>query len=364
MKKQIKKVAIVIPSLVVGGAENMVAQLASAIDKTRFNVQLLVMSERKGTPIDKKVQDENVKVIYFQKPQGFSFWTLLKVYKHLNYFRPDIIHTNLSACSYVIPWALINGVKIIHTIHNIPCKEAIPKILKVLLRLLYKLKKVVPVAISDIIANETISYYNLKSAEVETIYNPVDLSLYDVESKNSKEDEYVKFVNVARFTKVKNQATLVEAISIISKKYKNIKMLLIGDGELRAEVEAMVDNYNLKDVITFTGNISNVYEKLKQSDIFVLSSHYEGLPLSILEAMAAGLPIIATNVGGVPDVVTDNGILVEDNNLSQLVEAMVKLIENKELRLRMGEASRKNVMRFDIKEIANQYQKLYEKYAL
>ena len=98
--------------------------------------------------------------------------------------------------------------------------------------------------------------------------------------------------------------------------------------------------------------------------MFVLSSNYEGLPLVILEAMAAGLPIISTNVGGVKDIVTDNGILVEPNCQEALSKAIMSLADDVKLRLQMGRRSYDNVQQFDSKQIADGYIDLYQKYAI
>lgn len=95
---------------------------------------------------------------------------------------------------------------------------------------------------------------------------------------------------------------------------------MVGDGELKQNIEYRIKKYNIDDKVVLVGNVSNVNYYLSNADIFVLSSDYEGLPLSILEAMASGLPIISTNVGGVADIVTNNGILVSAKDKVGLVK--------------------------------------------
>ena len=111
------------------------------------------------------------------------------------------------------------------------------------------------------------------------------------------------------------------------------------------------------------GNVSNVNYYLSNADIFVLSSDYEGLPLSILEAMASGLPIISTNVGGVADIVTNNGILVSAKDKVGLVKAMKELASNHKLRYELGCNSLCNSQKYDSQEFIKQYENLYLKYA-
>ena len=102
---------------------------------------------------------------------------------------------------------------------------------------------------------------------------------------------------------------------------------------------------------------------LCNADIFVMSSLYEGVPLSILEAMAAGLPVVSTDVGGIKDIVTDNGILVPSEDSLAMEEAILKLINNPSLREEKGKKSLLNVQKYDVKNIAEQYTKLYMKYS-
>ena len=97
---------------------------------------------------------------------------------------------------------------------------------------------------------------------------------------------------------------------------------------------------------------------LFSSDVFVLPSTYEGLPLTLLEAMAAGLPIIATAVGGAPDIVNDNGILIQPGKKEELISAMIKLSEDSDLRNKMGEIAKKEAQKYDISEITLQYEEL------
>ena len=114
--------------------------------------------------------------------------------------------------------------------------------------------------------------------------------------------------------------------------------------------------------MTFLGSVSDVPERLAAADVFVLSSDYEGLPLSGLEAMASGLPIIATEVGGMADIVTDNGILVEKGDAKALGEAMIKIASDRSLMESYSRKSFENVRRYDVAHFVKQYESLYEKY--
>lgn len=354
------RVVIVVPSLVVGGAENMVAQLVSNINKEDFNVRLIVMSDNIGTNIDLIVKKAGVDVVYLGKKLGFSLKALQDISKKLTDFQPDIIHTHLSSWVYVFFWSLIHHIKIVHTIHSMPIREC-TGIARKLIRALYKRRRIVPVAISEIIMEQTAVQYNLPVYYIETIYNPVNVGKFSIASRRKVRDG-ITFVNVARFSELKNQSFLVEAFSRVLKELPTAHLVLVGDGELRAQVETKVMELHLEEFISFTGLIPNVVDILMQSDIFVLPSRFEGLPLSILEAMAAGLPVIATSVGGVPDIVKGNGILIDEGDIKGLTKAMLKLAEDERLRRAMSKVAINEVKKYDISEVTLQYERLYAKY--
>lgn len=356
-----KRIAIVVLSLGVGGAENMVAQLAANIDKNKFAVYVISMHSPEGTIIEEKFAENRINVRFLNHDTAPNVKALFKIYRELNKIQPDIVHTHLSAFIYTLPWIFLNRKKILHTIHNRPIYEFSHKLRRII-KALYRMNKAIPIAISDTIAKEVKDVYKIKEDRIEVIYNPVDISIYNKNSINKKNSADVTFINVARFTSIKNQSLLIDAFSKVREQIKNVKLILVGDGELRNAVEKKVIQNGLSEVVEFTGNVQNVAEKLRLSDIFILPSRYEGLPLTILEAMAAGLPIIATNVGGVPDIVKDNGVLFKDNDLNGLVAAMLKLTQDSRLRAEMGEQSVKDVEKFDVKSIAGQYQLLYERY--
>lgn len=355
------KVAIIIPTLGTGGAENMVAQLAASINRDLFKIHLLVVSAPSGSVVENQIKNTDIEVTYFYKGLGFNFNTLIKIYKYLNQFCPDIIHTHLSACIYAAPWAVLKKKPILHTVHNRPVYEA-QGVIRRLLKNLYRKNLAVPIAISDIIARETAELYGLNPYIVETIYNPVDVARFSSRHHRKKIHTGVVFVNVARFSQQKNHVGLIDAFNQVLKSKPNIKLVLIGDGELRKEIEERVKSFGLSDRIEFTGNVLDIPERLANADIFVLPSQYEGLPLTILEAMAMGLPVVATAVGGVPDIVKGNGLLVKAGDTNELAEAMINLVDNEELRKAMGKIAIADVQKFDILEVTLQYEQLYEKY--
>lgn len=353
------KVAVILPSFDIGGTENMVAQLATYIDKSRFQLHVISLRGYMNTPVQKMIEASGVDVTYCDrtKKNDIKVWT--KVYRMLLKFNPDIIHSNMYPFLYTIPYLLTHKVKLLHTIHNKPVNEFLDKYKKVI-RILYKMDKAIPVAISHTVEKEMKELYQLK--RIERVYNPVDLKRFNSDRTAISINE-VEFITVGRLMKQKNQALLFRAFADACQRISNIKLSILGDGELKNDLVALAKELNVINNITFYGNVSNVEWYLAKADVFVLSSDYEGLPLSILEAMASGLPIVATDVGGVVDIVTDNGFLINKGDQVELANRIVELAKSDNKRIKLGTNSKNNSKEYDSHKFATKYQDLYEKYS-
>ena len=354
------RVAIVLPSFDVGGTENMVANLVSYIDKTRFQILVISLASPRNTHIQKRIEETGTEIFYGGKGEFSSWKVFVSVYMALQKFRPDLIHSNMYAYAFCVPYLLTHRVLLLHTIHNKPANE-FKKKYKRLISFLYWRKKAVPVAISHIIEREMWELYS-GLCKVERIYNPVETEKFCTKREKCEKREVV-FINVARFMKQKNHFLLLKSFAGARKQVPFIHLMLVGDGELRNEIEKMVSNLKMDSAVTFVGNVDNVNDYLAEADVFVLSSDYEGLPLSVLEAMASGLPILATEVGGLADLVTDNGYLVQAGDERKLEERIVELANNAALRYEMGKRSAAHAAQYDSREFIRKYEELYRKYA-
>lgn len=353
------KVAIILPYFGAGGAEHMVARLASHLDLKKIDAEVICIY---GSPLnnemEKAVLAHGVNIHYIQKPLGFSIKAMFRVYKELNRFSPDVVHSHLSGGFYSTLWILFHSVKMIHTVHNMPMYE-FGAIKRFVMSVLYKLGKAIPVGISNEISQMIKTTYHSKYG-VELVYNPVDVQRFAM-VKKEKHIGY-QLVNVGRLDIQKNHRLLIKAFSSVVKHIPEARLWILGDGPLRNELKVYINNLGLNDSIILKGNVADVENYLAKADAFVLSSDYEGLPLSILEAMAAGLPVVATDVGGVKDIVTDNGILVPKGDCDKLAKAMIKIGQNNLLRCKYAKNSSVNAKQFDSDVIAKKYEGLYIKY--
>ena len=141
-------------------------------------------------------------------------------------------------------------------------------------------------------------------------------------------------------------------------------MFILGDGPKKNELKDYIERMGMQSVIRLTGNVDHVETYFAGSDVFVLCSIYEGVPLVILEAMASGLPILSTDVGGVKDVVGDCGILVPAGDKEEFKKALLKLIDDEALRKGLGERAHDNATKFDSSIIAQEYADVYHRYSM
>jgi glycosyltransferase involved in cell wall biosynthesis len=168
---------------------------------------------------------------------------------------------------------------------------------------------------------------------------------------------------VARLDPVKGHSTLIEAFKLLqSDSAINAELRLIGDGPMRATLERQVERAGLAQRVSFLGTRNDLPQQLGELDLFVLASDREGRPTSIMEAMSAGLPVVATNVGSVTELVDDgeDGFIVEAGEPTQLAQAMQSIIQHDELRGKMSAAARKKaVANFSLERMNRDYANFY-----
>ena len=212
---------------------------------------------------------------------------------------------------------------------------------------------------------ERLTALGLPEDMISVIPNGIELSMFNNTISTLRVHEAgIQIVWVGRMVEVKGLVYLFSAMRIIVSDYPNSKLTLIGDGPLKNKLEWLAGEMSLTENITFIGYVKNtaVPQYLKEADIFVLPSLSEGFPVVIPEAMAAGKPIVASNVGGIPDAVTEGvtGFLVAPENAELLAEKIIYLIEHPEVRVSMGKAGRKKVEeRFTWGKIAGRISEIY-----
>ena len=230
-------------------------------------------------------------------------------------------------------------------------------------RVKYNSKKINRIiCISDFIRTVLIKD-GISEDKLITIRSGVDINKFDkvFPSEKFRENLGVKpneilIGTVAAFAGHKDYPNLLTAFAIVRKKLDNIKLCLVGDGPLKKEIEKIADQLGISKDVIFTNFVENVGEYLKAFNIFVLASRKEGLGTSLIDALSVGLPIIATNAGGIPELIKDdkNGILVEAKNNIKLAEAIINLINNPQKQKELSIAAKSSAQKFSIEETVRQ----------
>jgi len=194
-----------------------------------------------------------------------------------------------------------------------------------------------------------------------TIFKKISSNNHSIDLSIKKRDNMLIFVG--NFRPVKGLKYLIYAMKLINEQSRDVGLILIGDGEKRLELEKLVKTLDLSEYIFFIGKVSNeqIPKYMHNSDIFVLPSLSEGLPLVILEAFASGLPIVASKVGGLPSIIKDgeNGFLVEPKNPEKIVEKIMILLKNKKLMKEIAKNNKLKAEKYDWSSVSNQIESVY-----
>lgn len=219
--------------------------------------------------------------------------------------------------------------------------------------------------VSNAIASYVREEIGLPAERLVTVHNgiPDGVSAPDRSGRRtSTNGETVGFLSVGRLAAVKNQALLLRAFALVLRSQPRAHLLVVGDGPERATLTALIEELGLRGAVSLTGFRTDVPDLLAEADVFVLSSSYEGISMALLEAMQAGLPVVATRVGGVPETVVDGetGLLVSAGDREGLAAAMLRLASSPELRAAMGQRGRLLQAReFSLRVMTERYLQIY-----
>lgn len=352
------KIMQVMPEFGLAGAETMCENLTYELIKIGHDVIIVSLYDYHSA-ITERLETAGIRIHYLNKKNGLDLSMISRLVKVMREEKPDVIHTHRYVMQYAIPAAIISGVKRrVHTVHNVADKE-VGSLAKILAKFFYKACSVTPVALSNEIQKTIENVYGLNIKRIPVILNGVDLSKCQMKESYEMHSPFV-VLHVGRFTEQKNHIGLINAFAKFVTLCPESKLLLIGEGNKREEINLLVEEKNLKNKVTFLGTKDNVYQYYKECDVFVLPSNYEGIPMTLIEAMGSGTPIIANRVGGIPDMLT-NGVdaLIINNDVDELVEGLIKLHDERETREKLGRNAIINAEVFSSKTMAASYYEIY-----
>ena len=172
--------------------------------------------------------------------------------------------------------------------------------------------------------------------------------------------ENINLIHVGRLTAEKNHINMLRAVKSLHDKYPNIVLHMYGDGDLFENIHTFVDENDMANYAIMHGSTDDVYSHLHDADIFILPSTTEGIPMTIIEAMGTGLPVVASNVGGIPDMIEDGetGLLC-GTDVQSIADCISAFIDSKEMRERCGKAALVSAERFSSKKMAERYIEIF-----
>lgn len=345
-------------SVAIGGQEMVVLSLVERMDRTRFTPRVLCF--RGGGELVARFEALGVAVDVLDVPSGAGgLASLSAMRRYFRQHRPAILHThNPTPHQYGAIAAAAGGVPIVvHTKHgrNI-LRTARSRWLE---RLAGRLTNIV-VPVSADSAEVARTTDGVPADRIEVIRNGIAIGPEVTRARTSG----WRIVHVARLNPVKDQRTLLHAVRLVANAHPEVRLHLVGDGEEREALEQLTDALGLRDQVIFHGFTDNVRPFLADADLFVLSSVSEGIALTLLEAMAASLPVVATDVGGNREVVVpgETGLLVPPGDPAALAEAMAALLADPARAAAMGQAGRTRAEQdFSLDRTAGAYEALYRR---
>lgn len=331
-------------SIDIGGIENLILELIRAQDPAEYE-PLVCVFETKGF-LEEEFRAAGAQVFVLPKRAGLDPTLPFRLAALIRRSGADLLHThNQSSWLYAVLANLLTRKPLLHTMHSScgqdPSRAGRWKRIEWALSLFTD--KIVPVARS--IADHLVMQQGVSKSRVETIHNGIKTQLFRnpgdavrTRSRLSMAPGAFVIGNVARLYPIKDQKTLLAAFALFAPKVESARLLLVGEGPLRGPLTELAERLGISSRILFLGNRRDVPELLQIMDLFVLSSLREGFPVSILEAMASGIPVIATRVDGCLEVVTDreNGLLVPPSDPETLSQAMLSCYHNRSQAIAMA----------------------------
>lgn len=344
-----KKYIIVCGTLTQGGAERVISILSKEMVQKGFPVEILLYYDR---PLFYEI-DPRVRIVTVEKETGQK-----NLLRNLRWMRKYFKTNAKEIISFLAPFNMVSiaasfgtGIPIIVADRNDPRKVPGNPVSRKVRDFLYRF--------ADGVALQTEYNRAYFSTAVQrksnVIYNPV--SLGPKAGLALRTEKQKKIVSVGRLMPQKNQQMLISAFADVHKNHPDYKLTIYGDGPLKEQLQEQIERLGLKEYVHLPGSVQNVFECIAGSELFVLSSDYEGMPNALIEAMCLGLPVISTRVSGATDLIQhgENGLLVDVEDKDSLVLAMEELLNAADLQKQLAENAMQINEQLEISKITSQW---------
>ncbi len=359
---------IITHDLAIGGLQQVVVNICRTINRDNFDVSVLCL--RALGEFVPEVEKLGIKVFFLPQKKGTDYFSFLQVAKILRREKIDVIHThNTQPFIDGTIGALLSGVKtIIHTDHarSFPDKRRYMFAEWLMSHFAYKV-----VGVSEHTSQNLIKYENISKRKIVTIPNGIDSEKFNIniDKKKKRKEIGIKengpVIGIGvRLTEQKGITYLLQAMPEITKRFPDISLVIAGEGQLESDLRIEATELGIDKNILFAGPRLDMPELLQLFDLYILPSLWEGLPMVLLEAMAAGCSVVATNVGGIPKVIKHgkNGVLIHPQEPKLMASEIINLLSDKKLRDKYSQNSKKLFFKqYSAHIMTNKYEKLYHR---
>jgi glycosyltransferase involved in cell wall biosynthesis len=345
----------VITKLELGGAQKQLLSLIRHLDRNRFKIFLFTAQDGFLIP-----ETQTINGLTLNKSRCLArpinplkdILALIEICRFIKNNGIEIVHTHSSKAGILGRLAAkLTGTRIIlHTVHGWSFNDYQP----LLVRWIFELLERFTCGFTDkiIVVSDHDKRKGIKSGigadrQYALIRYGIDYSEFATQQQNTREELKIdsdKMVvgMIACFKPQKSPQDFIRLAFLVNQTLPETKFLLIGDGALRTKIEKLIRKFNLEKQVILTGWRNDIPAILSSTDVFVLTSLWEGLPISVLEAMASGRPVISTNTGGVEEVILEGktGFLVFPGDVASMSEKLLILLKDKDSRIKMGEAAK------------------------
>ena len=357
------KILHVITTLDVGGAERLMVDLLPLLKKYGDDIDLLLFNGKESL-FKKEIESKGVTVYELSCEEGYADHrevnNPLNILRLRNYLRQyDIIHTHNTACQFYVPLAskiFHIKAKLVTTEHSSNNRRRSKRWFKPIDKWMYGQYDAI-ISIADQAHLNLVNYIGTGFNKMCTIYNGVDTKRFSRPIKDITNQKSFVITMIAGYRNEKDHETVMRAMCLLPDNYR---LHFVGRGEKELILKSYSIDLGIDSRVVFMGPRMDVPSVLEESDINVLSSHWEGLSLSSIEGMASGRPFIASNVEGLREVVGGAGVLFPHGDEKALANAIKDLCENPVRYRDVAISCQKRAQNYDISKMAKAYQDLYE----
>lgn len=364
----IRKVVYVIDDLGLGGAQRQLAALVKTLPRERFAVEIISLSTEK-VAFEEILRKAGIPVTLISHSGKWSWSTLAGVYRKLREAKPDIVHTWLFTADLYGRLAafLARTPHVISAMRN--TIDDMPPHYRWVNRILSFVTDSITIN-AEAIRRGLARELGIPNRKIRTIYNGIDLSGFPPIHPNG---HYLQewdipgnasvVLMIARMVPQKDHRTFLKAARRVAEKRQDVYFLLAGEGYLRGQVEIWIEEMGLRERTRLLGTRLDVWELIHQADVVALATHFEGCSNVVMEAMALGKPVVATQVGGNPELIVhgETGWTVPVKDDEAFAEALLNLLENETEARGMGEKGRRRIAeKFSLQKTTQEIMSLYD----